>query len=664
MNAPTTTARAAVLAVVGAGPRATGVLERIAANASELWEGRLLHIHLIDPHPPGPGRVWRHEQSPLLRMNSMAEDVTMFTDESSVIEGPVRPGPTLAEWAARFSGGEVRFAPYAEPADPDVFAELRGLEGSDFATRRAQSAYLDWVFRRTLAELPSHVTVEWHPTTATAVTGPPDGPQQVHLSDRATPLTADMVLLTQGHLDAVPGAGHLELSRFARRHGRFHLPPAFSSDVDLAGLRPGEHVILRGFGLAFVDLMVLLTEGRGGTYRSEADGSLTYMPSGREPVLYVGSRRGVPYHSKTRYQLQGPRPPLPRHFGPAAVDALLAEGRPLDLRHDVWPLMAKEIGFAHYHELFHAHPERTTLPWRDFLAAYDRLGWYSGEMTALVAVAVPDPADRLDFEALDRPLDGLAFPASDAFQEHLRDYIAQDVARREDPAHSADLGAFLALLSVYGQLPRLVASGRLTARSVADGLDGWWHGFFSFLASGPPGFRLRELLALSRAGIVRFLGAELRVGTDEDSGAFTASSPTVPGHTVTATALIEAYLPGASLGRTEDPLLRGLHGAGALSEEVLSDPTHTHRSGLLTVTTDGASHVVDPTLGGPHPRRIALGAPTNVRGVAAFARPRTNAPAFRQNDAVARALLKTLDTAVGGEAPASRPPSGSAGSGR
>ncbi|MER5936762.1 FAD/NAD(P)-binding protein [Streptomyces sp. NPDC001928] len=636
----------AVLVVVGAGPRATGLLERIAANAPELWDGaRELRIHLVDPHPPGPGRIWRQEQSALLRMNSMAEDVTMFTDESSTIEGPVRPGPSLAEWAAQFSGTGPRHAPYAEPADPDVLAELRSLAGSDFPTRRAQSAYLDWVFRRALAELPPTVTVEWHRTTATAVTGPPDGPQQVHLADRATPLTADLVVLAQGHLGSTPAAEHLEHAAFARRHGRFHLPPEFSADADLAALRPGEPVVLRGLGLAFIDLMAMLTEGRGGAFRTEADGTLTYLPSGREPVLHVGSRRGVPYHSKTRYQLRGPRPPLPRHFGPEAVDALLAEGRALDLRRDVWPLMAKEIGFGHYHELFHAHPERTALPWPDFVAAYDRLDWYAEEMAGLVATAVPDPADRLDFEALDRPLDGLAFPTPEAFQDHLREHIAQDVARREDPEFSADLGAFLALLSVYGQLPRLVAAGLLTARSVAEQLDGWWHGFFSFLASGPPGFRLRQLLALSRAGIVRFLGAGVRIGTDEDSGTFTATGPTVPGHTVHATALIEAYLPGASLDRTEDPLLRDLHRAGALTEEIIADPTHTHRSGLLAVSpTDG--HVVDPSLGGTHPRRIALGAPTNSRAVAAFARPRTNAPAFRQNDAVARALLHALTSHV------------------
>ncbi|WP_065968469.1 hypothetical protein [Streptomyces sparsogenes] len=118
----------------------------------------------------------------------------------------------------------------------------------------------------------------------------------------------------------------------------------------------------------------------------------------------------------------------------------------------------------------------------------------------------------------------------------------------------------------------------------------------------------------------------------------------MPCHPVHAIALIEAYLPGPDLDRTADPLLRHLrhlrHG-GALSEEVIADTAHTHRSGRLTVTPD-SGHVVDPGVGCPHPRRITLGAPTNSRALAAFARPRTNAPAFRQNDAGARALLTTL----------------------
>ncbi len=639
------------LAIIGAGPRGTGLLERIAANAEELLPaGHRLHLHLIDPHPPGAGRIWRLDQSPLLRMNSMAEDVTMFTDPAATIEGPVRPGPSLAEWAARMT----EFAPYREPADAGLRAELSTLAPTDFPTRRAQSAYLDWVLRRTLAALPERITVTLHRDTAVAVQGPPDGPQTVRLAGTSMPLTVDHVVLTLGHLGSAPDRRHRATAEFAARHGRFHLPPAFSSEADLSGIAPGEQLILRGFGLAFIDLVALFTEGRGGRFEDLPDGGKVYHPSGLEPVIHVGSRRGVPYHSKTGYRLQGPPAPLPRFFGPGAVEELLARPGKIELRRDAWPLMAKEIGFGYYHELFHAHPERTALPWARFLAEYDRLDWYAPELAALVAAAVPEAADRLDFEHLDHPLDGLRFDGPEAFQRHLRDYIRADADRRADPAHSADLGAFLALLSLYGQLPRLMASGRLTARSTAEELDGWWTGFFSFLASGPPGFRLRELLALSEAGVLRFLGADLTVANEESDGTFRASSPSVPGHQVRATALIEAYLPRHALDRTEDPLLDGLFRAGELAEEVVADPEYTHRSGLLTIGL-GDGRVLDPSLGGPgdaagapHPRRTALGPHTNGRAFAAFARPRTNSPGFRQNDAAARALLNAL-TAAGAE---------------
>ncbi|MEV4556023.1 FAD/NAD(P)-binding protein [Kitasatospora sp. NPDC049285] len=622
-----------VLVVVGAGPRGTGLLERIAANAPELLApGTGLDIHLVDPHPPGGGRIWRSEQSPLLRMNSMAEDVTMFTDERSTLEGPVRPGPSLAEWAA----APEQFAPYRPTADPAVDEELRALAATDFPTRRAQSAYLDWVFRRAADELPDNVRLFVHQDTARRITGDPEGPQRVHLTD--TVLLADRVVLALGHLDSAPGPDTAAARAFAGRHGRTYLPPAFTADTDLAGLAPGEPVIVRGLGLAFVDLVALLSEGRGGHFTPRPDGGLRYHPSGREPVLYAGSQRGVPYHAKTGYRLQGPPPPLPRYFGP---DTELPPG-PLEFRRDLWPSMAKEIGFGYYHELFHGHPERTTLPWDAFLAGYDRVDWYGPEREALVAAAVPDPADRLDLERLDRPLADLRTGSADELRHRLHAHLRADLARRSDLRHSADLGAFLALLSLYGQLVRVLAEHPLTARSTAAELDGWWAGFFSFYASGPPGFRLEQLLALSDAGLLHFLGPELEVALDEEHGTFRASSPALPGHRVHGTALVDAFLPRHALDRTADPLLRHLLREGRLDEELLTDPDqHTYRSGLIR--TDPDARVLDPALGGrPHPRRTALGAPTTTRAPAAFARPRTDAPSFRQNDAVARRLLTEL----------------------
>ncbi|MFF4955201.1 FAD/NAD(P)-binding protein [Streptomyces chattanoogensis] len=578
--------------IVGAGPRGTGLVERIAANAPELYPDRPLDLHLVDPYPPGGGRIWRADQSLLLWMNSTAEDVTMFTDESVEMAGPVRPGPTFAEWS--------------------------GADGRTFPGRREQGAYLSWVYEQSVAALPPRIAVHEHRRRAVRVTGPRDGRQEVWLEGRPAPLAADLVVLTLGHLESELPQEQRELSDFAARHGLTHLPPAFTADADLSALRPGEPVLVRGFGLAFIDLMVLLTEGRGGTYATGADGRLVYRPSGREPVLHVGSRRGVPYHSKIGYGLTGERPPLPRFFGPEQVDALLARPGEPDFRRDVWPLIDKELGFAHYHRLFTAHRERTRMNWPDFEEKYAAADPGSAALQALVGTAVPDPADRFDPAALDHPLAGVRYPDREALQEGLRGCVEADLARRHDPAHSPDLAVFLALLSVYGQLVRIGDRGP------------WWHGFFSYLASGPPGPRLRQLLALSRAGVVRFLGADLTVTADERRGLFRAESATVPGEPVEARALVEARLPEPTVAHTRDALLRALGTDGAAAT-----PT-----GLLAVAPADA-RILDRA-GRPHPRRFALGPGTDARAAGAFARPRTNAPAFRQNDATARALLTFL----------------------
>lgn len=622
----------AVIAIVGGGPRAAGFLERLGANAPEIAPGRRIQVHVIDPYPPGAGRVWRFEQSPLLRMNSMAEDVTMFTDDSVRCAGPIRPGPSLAEWARR-----ERAATPADRLDP----ELAGLTGTSFPTRRLQSRYLAWFFQHAVANLPSTIDVSVHAARVGKITDDATGRQQIWLSEHGRPIVADVVILAVGHLDANPTGESARLREFAAEHDVYYLPPAYSADVDLTAVQPGQTVILRGLGLAFIDLMVLLTEGRGGRFTEQPGGELTYHPSGREPVLYAGSRRGVPYHAKTTYRLSGPRPPLPRFFDATAIDALVAANDDIDYLTQVWPLQAKEIAWAYYHELHHGHPDRVRLPWSEFETRFTDLAWDTPDITALIAESVPDPADRLDFPAHDRPLHGRTFPDFPSLQQHLRDYIRADLTRRSDPGHSADLGAFLALLSIYGQLPRLVASGKLTPGSRLRDLEGWWAGFFSYFASGPPGDRLEALLALSRAGIVRFLGADMWVSTDAARGLFVAGSAST-GEVVRADALIEARLPRATVRDTAEELLDGLHRDGDLADEVLIEDGAAHSTGLVRVTGP-EGRLIDAD-GEVHPRRFALGTYTTTRTAAAFARPGTNAPAFRYNDAAARSVLFLLLT--------------------
>ena len=93
-------------------------------------------------------------------------------------------------------------------------------------------------------------------------------------------------------------------------------------------------------------------------------------------------------------------------------------------------------------------------------------------------------------------------------------------------------------------------------------------------------------------------------------------------------------------------MLADLLRRGEVAEEVLVDDDGTllRNTGEIRVRpADGA--LVDAT-GRVHPRRFAIGPHTNVRVAGAFTRPGTNAQSLRYNDAVARAVLRSLPGAA------------------
>lgn len=622
------------VALVGAGPRAVGWLERFAANRADLAPDTPVVVHLIDPFPPGGGRIWRFDQSPLLKLNSMAADVTMFTDSSCAIEGPVRPGPSLIEWATQVRDGSIVDV---DVDDPQVARELEGLDAASFPTRRLQSVYLDWFYARARAALGAGVIVRVHADRVVGIDGDGDAGQSVRLASGSI-IEVDLVLYAVGHNGSQPDEETKGLAAFAAETGATYLPPSFTADSDTSALAPGRTVIVRGFGLAAVDLIVLLTEGRGGRFVRTGSGALTYLPSGREPHLAIGSRRGVPYHSKIASSLVGERPPL-RFFTAEIAARIARESARIDFRDDIWPLIAKEMLHGYYAELFTGHPERVAVSWAEFLGAFEPLDPFSGELARLVEESIPEPDDRLDLAAFDRPLESLRLESYDDLQEAVRQYIRTDLRLRTAPEHSATLGLFTSLLYSLFALSTIMDAPNWSARSRLRDLQGWWPGYFSYVASGPPGHRLEELLALSEAGVVEFLGAGTTVETDAAAGVFRARGVNTR-RVVEATALVDAWLPAARVGSSDNAALRSLIESGQGAEQVLSDETTTGSTGLLTVRpTD--SRVVDAA-GLAHPRRYAIGPYTTVPFAGAFSRPGTNAIAFRENDASARAILHRL----------------------
>ncbi len=627
------TRQAAVIRVVfvGAGPRAVMLLERLFAHLGA--DGPALEITLIDPHPPGAGRVWRRDQSPLLKLNSMAQDVTVFTDDTCILEGPVAPGPSLIEWAGRWSAGDL---PDLDIDDELVRAELVGLQGDSFPTRRLQSYYLDWFWRTTVASRPAGVTVRWHEGVVRGVHA-----QSVHDNGDAREvvlasgesLAADVIVYCVGHNGSEPAGATAALIAASTAHGLIYVPPDFTTDADLSGLTPGQDVIVRGLGLAAIDLVVLLAEGRGGRFHRDADGVLAYQPSGHEPRLHMGSTRGVPYRSKVSSVLQG-EPFVLEVLTSDVIAALQQRAGRIDFDADVWPLVTRELTWAHYRELFTGHPDRVTGTWEQFRAVLRTSGGDPRALRREAARFVPDPLDRFDVPSLDRPLAGETFGDRDALQTRIRAHIRDDLELRTTPQRSSAHAVFLAVLFCFVGLTEIPPE-KWSARSRIIALPAWQR-FFSYVASGPPAHRLQELAALSRAGVVQFLGADLAVRVDPSRG-FVASSPGVPGEVV-AGALVDAWLPESGAAISDNAALRELAYAHGRELHVV-DEVFSGSLGRIEVDPDG--RVIAPDAAALADV-FAIGSFTSSPETGAFTRPRSNALALRQTDRVAGALTARL----------------------
>ena len=321
-------------------------------------------------------------------------------------------------------------------------------------------------------------------------------------------------------------------------------------------------------GLAFVDLVVLLMEGRGGRFEETSDGGLR-VPAVRRRTAAVGRiapRRSLPLQDFLAPCAAKPPGP-PRFFTAEAVDALLAEHSELDFRTQLWPLIAKDAGYGYYRELFTGSPERVSMGWDRVLRAFAALDWYSPERAGWWPPPSRTGPCTWTLNSWTAPSPAASSPDDRRSRTPWPPTSCTTCGCATGPDHSETLALFLALLRVYMELGRLVRPERLNARS-QQAVHGWWHGFFSFVDSGPPPHRLRQMLALHRAGLLQFLGPGLAVAADEATGLFVAASAQ-SGVTVRAAAFIEARLPAPSVARSANPLLRHLHRTGLGTEQQL-----------------------------------------------------------------------------------------------
>ncbi|WP_087927086.1 FAD/NAD(P)-binding protein [Streptomyces albireticuli] len=629
------------ICVVGVGPRGLSVLERLCANERATPTHTAVTVHVVDPSAPGAGTVWRSDQSRELLMNTVSSQITVYTDDSARIEGPVEPGPSLYEWARGLAA--LADAGRAPDHDEETLAEARRLGPDTYPTRAFYGRYLHDSFLQVVARAPGHVTVRVHRSRAVAMAdteGVPGGPQGIRLEDGTRLNQLDAIVMALGHVPAHLSPREARTSSLARIHHLNYVTPANPADLDLSGVRGGEPVLLRGLGLNFFDHMALFTAGRGGTFARE-DGKLVYRASGREPKLYAFSRRGIPYHARGENEKGAYGRYFPKLLTAEYIAGLrdrAESGEPVRFGADLWPLIAREVESVYYATLLRSL-DRTeeAEPFADRFLALEK----EDERGELLEAFGIGGEVRWSWERLSRPYGEREFSGRGEFQAWLLEYLAADVRAAREGNVSGPLKAALDVMrDLRNEIRLAVDHGGLEGTSHRDDLEGWYTPLNAFLSIGPPASRIEEMIALIEAGVLQVTGPGTVVRIDTADAAFVASSTVVPGPAVRARTLVEARLPEPDLRRTADPLLRHLLNTDQITTFRIDAASGTsYETGGLAVT-ERPYHVIDGR-GHAHPRRFAYGVPTEaVHWVtAAGIRPGVDSVTLGDSDAIARAVL-------------------------
>lgn len=529
------------IVIVGGGPRGLSVLERVVEWARD---EHVLQITMFDPYGPG-GKIWRETQPVSLMMNTVACQVTLFTDETLSTQGPIAKGPNLYEWAKEYAADFIESKKLENKAL--FLSESFNLEPNAHCSRAFYGLYQKWFYEYIQTRMTEQTSITFFNDTVRAVKSKDDTFQ---VYTQSVEITADKVILALGHQKNELTGDEKQLAAYASEHRLYYSSPKNAADANLAAIKPKAAVIVRGLGLSFFDYLTLLTSGRGGKFE-EAENGLVYHPSGEEPKIIAGSIRGFPYHPRGENQ---------KKYGEEYQPVFLKKKRLNKLKRKgllsgalFFTLMKKEMELAYYVTLI--EKKYSKINKEAFIKAFVK----TKNPAKLIGKYSISEAERWNWESIEKPESALTEVAS--FSEYLIDYLAGTLA----DAKSGNLtGPFSTAVDVLKDLRDevrfMLDSELIVNQEDRDWLWKWFTPLNNFLSIGPPLERIAELKALLTAGIVTVLGPKMKI--DMQNGCFIGYSPKWPKQKYQAHFLIEARVNRTNSALSLNPLTQQLIKSG------------------------------------------------------------------------------------------------------
>jgi uncharacterized NAD(P)/FAD-binding protein YdhS len=531
------------IAIVGLGSWGLCVLERTVSRAR--LTGAPVRVHIVEPGQLGGG-VYAVEQPDYLVLNNACSQLSLYASP----DGDVSPAYAIGlhEWAVgrgyRWVGYECRIGTEGAPIMP-----------TDYLPRRLMGEYLVWFYDTLVAAAPANVEIVRHFAKALDISQMIGGTEEV-LLDNGQTLVVDHVVLTSGHTwNDEPVDDSMSVH---------YLRPYPVEYFDEA-LPPGAPIAIAGMGLVAFDVLTALTVGRGGTFE-EMGPRKRYLPSGREPIIYLYSRSGVPYCTKSAHGLDpyGAYEPVVC-TSEAFAQLTHPDGSPLrrrvDFRADLLPLI-----YAEMQARYHTHAAFLKGGADESTAARARLraGWLQGRFDEAVAELEHvygrfDPASHV-FAAADHH-----YESSNDYQSHVYEMLEDDLDEALAEGGSPVKAAQEVLRILRDELRSVIEFGGLTLESYID-FQSNVRGRINRLEAGPPPLRSQQLLALIDAGVVRIPFGPRPDIIATENGVAMRSTSLCRTTTATVNGVVRGHLDLPALATSASPLLKRLYTKGRLTQ--------------------------------------------------------------------------------------------------
>lgn len=530
------------ITIIGSGPRGMSVLERLAANVTATEMTHELKIILVDNCRVGQGRVWDSTQSKNYIMNTLSTEISAFSGHGSVDKARAGSGPSFAEWWQ---------------ANYNDFDKYQG-----YAPRRYYGEYLSFVHNVVKKCLPPNVTIMELNDTVIDIEADPDYCKII--CEQCNPFLSDAVVIATGHSTNAYTGKFKKLKNFATTQANIRfISGNSSSEIDFSVIQPSENVGLVGLGLSFFDVVAELTEGRGGNFVELKDGDLSYEPSGLEPVLHCGSRSGVPILARGRNEKSSDYTYTHTIFTNEKMMKLRSDkSKKIDFQKDVWELLEAEINYAYFNQMIrntkseHIAALFTKTILENKIEDSKSLAFFASEILG-------ESIKSLDLAALARPFDGIKYDNYQSWNESLEKLLKTDLAAAENGNIRSPLKSALDVLrNSRDNIRAAIDFGGLTPQTHKDFLSTYMP-IITLLSAGPPLFRIKQLLALMKAGVVSIIPPNMEIDVSDDG--FLLSSGACLDYKTAVSTLIDARVPVANLQLDENQLTQKLHQKGIYS---------------------------------------------------------------------------------------------------